>query len=524
MKKLFCIIIFLNIMLTHGLFADKDEEKEFIVSFTKSDVGFNPLHVFSATEAQICTAIFEGLVTYNPYTMEPLPGVARYWEISKDRKKYRFYLRDNARYWDGKRVTSKHFRDTWLKLIDPREKAEYSFLFDVVKGVKDYRSGKTKKRDQIGIYAVSDTILDVELEKPDPNFLKILCHHSFVPVHPDFLKIDDWKKEKIIPGNGSFYIFQRTKNKIKLVKNNLYWDSERVKLSSIIIRFDDDPEKVTKGFNNGEIHWAGDNIDYNKVDYKGSVIFHPMYATYYFYFYCAAKPWNNSDVRRGLALLLPWKKIRKECISPAKTLVPRTASYPVPEGIAEQNTEEGLRLLDKAGYPEGKGLPVLKIKIPGGVEARSLAGIMKETWEENIKIEVEIVEYPYQIYYNEIKKGGYAVGSISWIGDFADPLAFLSMWISGSNLNDAKFSSEEYDKLIDKSMTEKGDERYRTLSRAEGVILNTAVILPINHSSALNLIDLDVIGGWFPNPLDIHPFKYVNFKKPELPPGLAMTE
>jgi peptide/nickel transport system substrate-binding protein/oligopeptide transport system substrate-binding protein len=110
---------------------------------------------------------------------------------------------------------------------------------------------------------------------------------------------------------------------------------------------------------------------------------------------------------------------------------------------------------------------------------------------------------------------------VIWIGDYADPLTFLQMWTSESNLNDAQFSDVGFDRLVTDSFSKEGSRRYQQLAEAEEMLLSQAVVLPINHAPAFNLIDLDRIEGWFPNVLNIHPFKYIRFRTLRLPPGIA---
>ena len=200
---------------------------------------------------------------------------------------------------------------------------------------------------------------------------------------------------------------------------------------------------------------------------------------------------------------------------PTARLIPQLPSYPESKAITESSKAEGLQLLAEAGFPGGEGLPELVIKIPGSFESRRIALLMKQTWTEQLSADVQIVEFSYDTYYDELKKEDYTLGTISWIGDFPDPLTFLQMWTSDSNLNDAGYSGPRFDDIIDRSMTETGKDRYRTLSEAESILLSDAVVLPVNHLPAWNVIDLFEIDGWFPNPLDIHPFKY--FRKHLLP-------
>ena len=75
--------------------------------------------------------------------------------------------------------------------------------------------------------------------------------------------------------------------------------------------------------------------------------------------------------------------------------------------------------------------------------------------------------------------------------------------------------------MILNSLQYKESKRYKILSEAEEIILHGAAVLPINNQPAFNVIDLTVIEGWFPNPLDIHPFKYLYFTSPKLIPGVV---
>lgn len=499
-------------------------EQHFVTCFASTEINYNPLHSFTATEAQIYTALYEGLVTYHPYTMNPVPAVAEDWEISEDKKTYTFHLRNDARYWSGEAVTAEHFRDAWFKLIDPDEHAEYSFLFDIIKGVEPYRKGELTDKEKVGIRVVSPDVLEVELDHPAGHFLKILCHHSFVPIHPKHLEADNWKTYSSIVGNGPYYILERNPDKIVLERNEWYWDAGNVDIRSMEIVFIDNQQEVMKKFNKKEIHWVADGMIIDEVEDKGSIIPNALFSTNYFYFYTGEQPWNNPQVRKALATMLPWSEIRDEryMFIPADTLVPPISAYPESEGITEQDLEAGKAMLAEAGYDNGTGLPELIIAISNGGDSLRIAETMKLTWEEHLDITVTIKSYAYPDYYAELKKGNYTLGTITWIGDFPDPLTFLQMWTSESNLNDARFKSDEYDSIIRQSMGEKGKQRYESLSKAEELILTTAVVLPIRHSPAFNLIDLDDIDGWYPNPLDIHPYKYLTFVEYTVPPGVIL--
>ncbi len=498
---------------------DAEETREFSVAFGVQKISLDPLHTFTSLESQFFSAVYEGLLVNNPFTLEPMPAAASRWEVSEDERTYRFHIREEAVYSNGKPVRADDFVQSWLRMLDPASKAEYSFLFDPIKGARAYRNGESKDPKSVGARAVGEKTLEVELERPAPYFLKLLCHSSFVPIYPGYLSIKEWGDAKAVVAAGPFIIMERTDSEVLLEKNRLYWDAENVSLDRIRIRLTSDRAAATESFLSGKTQWST-VVDFEKAKDSGKVVVFPMFATNYFYFDCSRPPWNDARVRRALALLLPWDQIRSgELLFPDYRLVPQITGYPEIKGISEAAPDEALKLLSQAGFPGGKGLPPLVLKIGAGDEA--IAKKMADAWKASIGLstDVKVVQADY---YSEIRKGDMTMGVSTWVGDYADPLAFLQMWTSDSNLNDAHYSDPAYDKAIGESLSIQDDEeRYKKMAQAEEILLSSAAILPIAHLPEAHLIDLTRIEGWFPNPLDIHPFKFIGFREHRAPAGVA---
>ena len=504
---------------------DGSGENEFSYVISPPEISLDPIHTFTSTEAQIYTAIFEGLVTYHPFTLEPLPGIAERWEISKDKKTYTFFIRDNALYSNGEAILAEHFRDTWLTLIDPKQKAEYGSSIDMVKNAREYRTGAITDKNEVGIYAEGEKILKVELAHPAAHFLKVLCHHSFAPLHPAMLKNLSSISPEALISNGPFFIAEKGKDFLLMKKNQLYWDKDEVNLETLRILYSDDPQEITTLFNMGKAHWVDGNINIDVLQNQSAVVVNPLFSTSYFFFKAGETVFADPGIRRAIALLFPWMEIRsgEYMYLPADSLVPTFGSYPEVEGIQSRDVEEALRLLEEIGVPEGRGLPTIEIALPEGEESLRIGRLMQEAIQSNLQTEVEISQYPFHEYYDILKKKPFTIGTLNWIGDYADPLTFLQMWTSDSSLNLSEYRDSVYDELISTSMELRGTERYETLAEAEKHLLQGAIVMPIRNSPAFNIIDLQSIDGWFPNPLDIHPFKYVGFSKPTLPDGVVIN-
>ncbi|MBN1242763.1 MAG: peptide ABC transporter substrate-binding protein [Spirochaetales bacterium] len=526
MRRSIALALAASILLAAPAAVFAQERTELVVSCPAGGIGFDPHAAITATEAQIFTAIYEGLFTYDPATLEPIKAAAGAFSRSPDGKVYTFTIASDAAWSNGDRLTAAHFRDAWLRMLEPEREADYAAFFDVIEGAREFRTGKLKDKAKVGVVAKSDAVLEVRLENPAAYFTRLLCHHSFSPVHPSMLALDDWEGVAAagkLPVNGPFAVASYSADELRVVRNPRYRDAAAVRLDAIRFPFIDEDAEVSRLYNNGEIHWATGNFDYDSLLAKEDVQAHPMFATHYWFFRSDRGPWAKADVRRALALLLPWDEIRDEELYGivAETLVLPFEGYEAPEGIVEADLDEAMALLEKAGFPEGKRLPAIRFMIPDGEDARRIAALMGDTWKELLALEYEVAVVPPSRFFEKVKSEDYDISLTSWIGDFADPLAFLQMWVSDSNLNDARWKEAGYDELIAKSNAQDGAKRAATLAEAEALLLGGAAVMPIYHSLAINLVNPEAVDGWFDNVLDIHPFKAMGFGSWQPMPGVA---
>jgi peptide/nickel transport system substrate-binding protein/oligopeptide transport system substrate-binding protein len=514
--------------------ADGDEAapkpEEFVVAFNVLDVQLDPHHSIYSAEAQLFTACYEGLFSYDPNTLDPVRASCRDFKTAKDGKTYTFYIRDEARWSDGSPLLARDFRDAWMRALDPATKADYGEFFDIIAGAHDYRTGKAKDPSGVGITVIADKILQVKLTSRADYFTRLLCHHSFSPIHPSMLKANDWRGAFPFPVNGPYKLSSFDSSGLVMTKNDKYWDADSVSIPRIRAIFTDDDADATRRFDDGAIHWLAGPMDFKALLGQGSIEIGLMFSTYYWFFDCGKAPWDDRNVRRALALLLPWDEVRSrdKYLAPAPTLVLPFASYRSAKGIEAADQEEAMRLLEKSGHKNGAGLPPITILVPAdGEDAARIAGICKDAWEKLPGLSVEVKTAPAQGYFSLVRAGaeasGWTIASTSWIGDFADPLAFLQMWSQDSNLNDARFADPEFSRLLDAAALKTGGDRLDSLALAETRLLSGAAVMPIYHSLAANVIDTEFIDGWYPNALDIHPFKYVAFGERRIRANVAMA-
>ena len=73
----------------------------------------------SIPEGSISNALFEGLTTLDPTTLEPNPAAATSWAVSADGLVYTFHLRPEARWSNGEPVTAYDFAFAFQRILKP---------------------------------------------------------------------------------------------------------------------------------------------------------------------------------------------------------------------------------------------------------------------------------------------------------------------------------------------------------------------------------------------------------------------
>nr|WP_080612143.1 MULTISPECIES: peptide ABC transporter substrate-binding protein [Treponema] len=524
-NKLLALFLFL---LSFCLFSQEDQKKELNISITSGIPMLHPHTAFDAGEAQILTALCEGLFVYDPYTLQPVPALAEKYSVSGGRT-WRFTIRKDAKFENGKPITAQTFVDSWLNLLNPAGNHPYASLLDCIDGAADYRNGKLKNKNQVGIKAESGQVLLITTNTEIEHLPNILCHHAFSAVEASqleaalkFSNIERIEKlrDSFKPiSSGAYKIKKFSEKELILVKNENYWDKDNVQIPQINLFLDLSKEEAIEKFNIGKIHWLSRSDVISKIGDQRCVNIDPLFATDYFFFKTSSPNIKDAEFRKALLLAVPYEELRNGYPIKAETLIFPLAGYPKIQGVNEYNLQKAQEIINKLNLNEEQKKVV--IKIPENTYYQELAEILSAAWSKiGVKTEVKLISL--NAYYNSLKSNDYDLGTITWIGDFADPLAFLEMFRPNSNLNDSDWKNQEFERIILKSHAEKDfKKRYEMLSKAEELLLGESVIIPISYRLSVNIIDIYSIGGWYSNAIDIHPFKFIKFIKPQPVPGLV---
>lgn len=487
----------------------------------------DPHIVTGVTEHNIISALLEGLVSENPETLEPVPGMAEYWAISADGREYTFFIRENAQWSNGDAVTAQDFVWSWQRMLSPTLAAEYAYQLYPIKNARAFNKGELMDFAQVGVKAADHKTLVVELENPTPYFLSLLAHYSTFPVHPPTIlkhgAMDErgtaWTRPGNFVGNGPFQLKTwRLNYIIEVVRNPFYWDAGSVKLSAIRFYPIDNIQTEERMFRTGALHATSttpsEKIEVYQKEAPNLISISPYLGTYFYRFNVTRPPLDDARVRKALSMAVDRQAIIDSVTKggqiPAYSFTPpNTKGYYPPRNDVSFNIEQARGLLAESGFPGGRGFPVLELLYNTSDGHRRIAEAIQQMWKQGLGIEVQLANTDWKVYLSRTNQLDYDISRAGWIGDYPDPNTFLDMMLSDGGNNRTGWQNSEFDKLIHHAATLSNQEdRYETFKQAEMILDREAPLLPIYTYTRVAL-KVPSVKNWFPNILDHHPYKYV---------------
>ncbi len=531
-----CSAIILLVVLLAGCNKTEPESNNKVIShqqILRVNNGLEPQdldpHITTGIpEYYIQLSLFEGLVSKNPQTLEPVPAVAESWEISDDQTHYVFHIRKNLHWSNGEAITARDVVYSWKRLLMPKLASEYAYMLEAVVNARAFNKGEISDFTSVGIKALDDNTLEVTLNKPVPYFLQLLDHQStyIVPqnIIESFGKIDDrgtaWTRPENIVSNGPFRLKEWTPNKVIVVERNpAYWDAAAVKLDEIHYYAVDNKQTEERMYRTGQIDMTldgqilTDKIEVYQQQQPDHIHLTPFLGTYYYLFNTTRPPFDNVLVRRAFSMAIDRDSITKNVVKggrkPATAFTAPGITGYTPRANIHFDPVMAKQLLAEAGYPDGKGFPAISILYNTHNTHRNVATTLQQMWKEILNVNVTLINQEWKVYLNSRETGDYDIARAGWLADFADPTSFLDMFESGNGNNHTGWSNPEYDHLITlANQTANQTERFELFQQAEQILIDESPVAPIYYEMSANLVNPRV-KGIYPNALTYHPFKSV---------------
>ena len=475
----------------------------------------------------VATQIFDGLVQFDS-VLKPIPAIAEFWEASRDGRTWTFTLRRGVRFHHGREVTAEDFVYSFTRLLDAKKPGPLTVFLKRIQGASDFMNGKASKVQ--GLRAVDRYTLKITLEEPFAPLLAVLGLANAAVVPREKVEGQEERFGRAPVGAGPFRLARWDQNKeIVLEANDRYYEG-RPFVDSVTFRIGATFEEMFSEFLEGKLEEtlipSGKTEEvHNDPRYRNFQVFRkPTLSLLYLGFNTRIKPFDDVRVRRAFSYAVNREKIVRE--------ITRMGSIPadgaLPPGMPGHNPDlrryyydpdKAKQLLAEAGYPNGQGLPVIKLWASSKAASTKAELQAYQEYLGKIGVKVEIhSETDWPAYVKLLDQGKLPIFRVSWTATLPDPDDFLSRQLHSSGPNNwAFYKNPAVDQLLEQARQEFDYTRRIALYReVQRVVMDDAPwITQHNHvferlyQPYVNGVQISFLGDW------AIPMKKVWLKKPD---------
>jgi len=378
---------------------------------------FDPAFAAAPPDTDAVRALFEGLTDYDPKTLAPVPAVATRWESSGDGRVWTFYLRDNARWSNGEKVTAQDFVRSWERTLKIGPLAPHTELLSNIEGA----TPSVSEPHAFGARALDENVLQVTLQHADSSFPALVAHPVFRPVKVANAQSTTRLESHELISNGAFHLLAAETNQVQLERAKTYWDDASVALDRVTFVNTANAEDALAAYKAGEID-AVTNAPFEPLALKLLAPYKDFHrstfgALTYYAFNATHEPFDDVRVREALALSIDRDRVSRDDLGgatvPAGRFFPEAMSGEQPvvdkTGLVEHDVNKARELLAEAGYPNGEGFPVIRLLINRNEQQRIVAQSIVAMWRAALNIETEIVIRNWDEYEAAIKNSDFDI-------------------------------------------------------------------------------------------------------------------
>lgn len=470
-----------------------------------------------------------------------VPSLAKSWDISADNLTFTFHLRNNVLFHDndafvngkGRLLTAKDVEYSFKRIIDKSVASSGAWIFnDRVDSVDGFK-------------AIDDTTFQLKLVKPFNPILGILSmqYCSVVPHEVVEKYGKDFRSHPCGTGPFQFKAWEEGQALI-LTKNKNYFEKDSAGntlpyLDGVKVTFYDSKATEFLEFQQKRLDFIND-IDASfkdevltkkgelRKEWEGKIVLqkHPYLNIEYLGILFDStndllknSPLKNKKIRQAINYGIDRKKmmlyVRNSIGTAAESgFVP--AGLPSFDSVSvigyHYDPAKALQLLKEAGYPNGEGLPQIKLlTIPQYADLGSY--IANELQQIGIKVQVEAIQKSLLLEQTSKSQALFFRGS--WIADYPDAENYLSVFYSKNPAppNYTRYKNPAFDALYEQALLEKNDSiRNKIYRDADRYVINDAPVVPLWYDMVIRLVH-PYVNGFTANGLNLLELRKVKLNK-----------
>ena len=440
--------------------------------------------------------VMEGLLRYDEHN-RLVPGVAQRWEI--DPEGAVFYLRDNARWSDGKSVTAHDFVFAWRKGLDPMTASEYAFILFALKNGEAINNGELPL-ESLGVEAVDDHTLKVTFARPVSYFDKLVAFPTYFPIRQDFYESRNGRygaDAADLLYNGPFVLSRWVHGaQLRFDKNHNYWNTQAIRINTIDVAYmTSDVNATLNLFKDGKVAVASLNAEtledalsqrwHLRRFNDGSVFFLEFNHR-------PGRLTDNYNLRRAMQLVtdpgeLVYKVMKLPGNLPGESLFPVwlrgvdgffRQEYPAPHH--QVDVPAARRHLELAKRELGlEKIPPLVMLTGDNPLSNKQSEYFQAVYKKTLGLDIKIDKQIFKQRLAKMTSGEFDMVAAGWGPDFDDPLTFGDLFSSWNKNNRGRYTNPELDRWVSVAQGSLEPKvRMEAFAEIQRIIFEDAVILP----------------------------------------------
>lgn len=539
-KRKYWLLITACILMISCYNKNKEERNVFHYNETTGIASLDPAFAKNQSIMWAVHQLYNTLVEVDQ-NLNIVPSLAKSWDVSDDRLVWTFHLRDDVFFHDdpvfpdgkGRKMTASDVVYSLLRIIDKETASPGAWIFN-------------RKVDSLHPFtAVDDTTFQVRLIQPFKPMLGILSMQYCSVVAKEAVDQygNNFRSHPV--GTGPFQIVAWEEGQaLVLKKNDHYFEKDSTGkrlpyLDGVKISFYDSKATEFLLFREKQLEFINDieasfkdevltKMGTLRKEWEGKIILqtHPYLTIEYFGILVDTNNMlvKNSPLRfKAIRQAINYGFDRRKMILYLRNSLgtPAESGF-VPMGLPSFDStlvkgyaydpSMSKKLLAEAGYPDGKGLPVIKLlTIP--IYSDMADFVAKQLSEIGIPVQVEVVQKSLLLDMTANSRALFFRGS--WIADYPDAENFLSVFYSKNPAppNYTRYNNPKFDKLFDAALKENNDSlRYELYREADQLMIRDAPVVPLWYDEVVHFVQ-PYVKGFDANALNLLELRRTKLEK-----------
>ena len=475
-------------------------------------------------EETLLNDLFMGLTTFSA-TGEIVPGAAQSWQTSDDGLTWRFTLREDLQWSDGKALTAADFVYSFRRLQNPETAASLAYFMYMLKNASAVNRGEAPI-ESLGVSAEGPYTLVIELEQPYPYLLERLLYPTAFPVPRHAIERfgDNWVKPANWVSNGAYTLENWQPQAHVAMQANPHF-IEPAPISKVRYHSVVNEQSAYNRFRNQELDVIGafpaDELPHVRDKYSDALRLSGLLSMVYLVFNTRQAPFDDVRVRQALSLAIDQRilteKVLRSGNEPAYSFVPHLLKnyqgVPLPHAQSplSDRHKQARALLADAGFDRANPLR-LTLRHVTGMEGKKVNLAIAGMWRQ-IGVEAKLHQSELRSHFSALRQGDFDIAWAGWIGE-NNAEHYLGLLQSDiGNVNYGRFSNPHYDQIMRTAQAEaQAAARNELLRQAETLAVAEYAVVPL-YTVAVRRLVTPELSGWQENARDMHQLRYLRWRK-----------